>query len=386
VKINHFDPPGNIDDFGSDAALKQRWSDEMSGMFDQSVTDVTNFLNQSGGGTCQFYNPLTHGRTDPDLPLSLGDVPWNGFPKRFGSTGLGHPTNFAAAEPKRNPGQARLQDEYLEWYVNHNAAGKIVSIHFTCEAWDYFEFFGEQAPDKVLMLYQKYLNPPVTEGVLKADLFPGGIYNRLNKWNTALGAMHLTHPANNLGAEVFLAASATVRRTDHGAELTQSIPLINCAQYGDAARNSDPNIGIAVNNLARDKRMITLANPVGLYMAEFNGAGITLNGNPADGFFQVVRGAFPRALRAVFELPAAEVAAGHTVSDVEIGGQPLKFGGQLAERITMHLFGVASVDQSVNDTPVGCGAIPANTLAPASAHAAIAAAATTTKRRLQPRK
>jgi hypothetical protein len=232
-----------------------------------------------------------------------------------------------------------------------------------------------------LALYQKFINPPVSQAQLKADLFPGETYDRLNKWNTAFGAMHLTHSANNLGAEVFLGASATVRRRKDGVEITQSIPLIRCADYGDDKRNSDPNIGIAVNDLAREKRMITLANPVGLYMADFDGAGITLNGNPAGGFFRVVRGAFPQALRAVFELPSAEVTAGHSVSDVKIGGQALNFGGQLAERITMHLFGIASVDQAVDNAPMGCGAIP-TTSAPALA----AAAATFPHRRLHPRK
>ncbi|MGC1298834.1 MAG: hypothetical protein WA869_27740 [Alloacidobacterium sp.] len=381
MKIDHFDPPGNIDDLGNDAGLKERWSKEMSGIFDDSIERVTQFLQSHGGGTCQFYNPVAGGRTDPDLVPSLGDIPWNGFPKRFGATGPTHPTNFAAAEPKRNPGQARLQDEYLEWHVNRNTADKIVSIHFTCEAWDYFEFLATQAPDMVVALYQKFIKPPVSQVQLKADLFPGETYDRLNKWNTAFGAMHLTHSANNLGAEVFLGASATVRRQKDGVEITQSIPLIRCADYGDDKRNSDPNIGIAVNDLAREKRMITLANPVGLYMADFDGAGITLNGNPAGGFFRVVRGAFPQALRAVFELPSAEVTAGHSVSDVKIGGQALNFGGQLAERITMHLFGIASVDQAVDNAPMGCGAIP-TTSAPALA----AAAATFPHRRLHPRK
>jgi hypothetical protein len=384
MKIDHFDPPGNIDDFSSDAGLKQLWSAEMSGIFDDTVRSVTKFLNDRSGGTCQFYNPVTHGRTNPDLAPNLGDITWNGFPKKFISTGPTHPTNFAGAEPTRNPGQARLQDEYLEWHVNRNSAGNIVSIHFTCEAWDYFDFLGEHAPDKVLESYQKFINPPVTPAELRAELFPNGTYDRLNKWNTALGAMHLTHTANNLFAEVFLAASATVRRKEHGIEDTQSIPLIKCAGYGDDKRNSDPNIGIAVNNLARQKRMITLANPVGLYMADFNGAGITLNGNPVGGFFRVVRGTFPRALRAVFELPAAEVGAGHTVSDVKIGGQPLRFGGQLAERITMHLFGVASVEQPVDNPPVGCGQIPFVQQQPSPLEALEATGAA--RRQLHPRK
>src|SRR5262249_13172787 len=150
--------------------------------------------------------------------------------------------------PARTAGEARLQDEYLEWFVNRNAAGKITSVHFTCEAWDYFEFLAARAPARVLDLYRNFVDPSIQ----MADLFSAdGSYSRLNKWNTALGAMHLTHNANNLFAEIFLAASATVRREQDGVELTQSIPLINCGEYGDPARDSDPKIGAAVNALAR---------------------------------------------------------------------------------------------------------------------------------------
>jgi hypothetical protein len=367
VKIDHLDPPGNVlSDLSDDSTLPNQWSQTLSANFDQSITAVTAFLNNNGGGTCQFYNPVTNGSTAPDLPHALGDITWNGFPKRFSPTGPGHPTRFAEAEPDRNTGQARLQDEYLEWFVNRNDAGKITSIHFTCEAWDYFEFLGAAARSKLVSLYQQFISPAVTEQDL---LKPDGSYDRKNKWNTASGAMHLTHSANNLFAEVFLAASATVRRQQNSAELSSSNSLINCAQYGDAARNSDPNIGFAVNGLARDGRMITLANPVGLYMSAFDGAGLTLNGEPAGAFFTVVRGAFPLALRAVYQLPEDLAAAGLTVSDVKIGGSNLEFGGQLAERITMHLIGVASVAQTVNNAPVGCGPIPDASSAPAPAAA-----------------
>jgi hypothetical protein len=75
MKIDHFDPPGNNDDFGTDSALKKRWSKTMSGNFDTGVSSVTAFLASRGGGTCQFYNPVTHGRTDPDLPLSAEEIP-----------------------------------------------------------------------------------------------------------------------------------------------------------------------------------------------------------------------------------------------------------------------------------------------------------------------
>lgn len=355
MKIDHFDPPANNDDFGTDATLKALYSEKMSGIFDDCVDSVTSFLNSLGGGTCQFYNPVTHGRTDPDLAPALGDVTWNGFPKRFLTSGPGGTTNFAAAEPALTPGHNRQQDEYLEWHAARDASGKITSVQFTCEGYDYYKFLGKNAPDALVALYKKY----ISSAVKKEDLFSGGQYDVLNRWNTTDGAMHLTHPANNLFAEVFLAASASVRRKNSsGVEVTASGPLINCAQFGAANRNSDPAIGVAVNGLARQGRMITLANPVGLYIDHMDQAGILLpDGTPATGWFRILRGVAGRTLRAVFEPPAGS-PAGITVSDLTIGGQAIKFGGQLAQRITMKLTAAASVATGVHNSPVGCGPIP----------------------------
>ena len=189
------------------------------------------------------------------------------------------------------------------------------------------------------------------------DLMVGQKYNRVNRWNTVEGAMHLTHRANNLFAEVFLAASATVRRKKNGRELTSSIALINCALYGDASRNSDPNIGAAVNGLARQGRLITLANPIGLYIDRLDDSGFRLpNGASPSGWFKIQRGKPGQVLRAVFEPPPG-APAGLTVSDVTVDGQPLTFGGQIAQKITMKLTGVASVAQPVQNAPVGCGQV-----------------------------
>ncbi len=352
-----FSAPGSNGDFAGDETLAGKWTDHMATVFDTSIASVSAYLVHHGGGTCQFYNPVSNGRPEPDLPTSATDIPWNGFPKKHGAAGPGQPPDYAGAEAPVTAGTNRDQDEYLEWFVNRKG-GKIISIHFTCEAYDYFQFLAQTAPNKVLDLYQSYINPEVQ----LADLFPDGPnkpYDYLNKWNTELGAMHLTHPANNLFAEVYLAATATVRRSQHGSEITKSIPLIRCAQYGDDARNSDPAIGAAVNGLARDGRHVTLENPVGLYMASFNGAGLTINGQPADGFFKTVRGEFPMALRAVYELPPELANQGLTVSDVKIGGKAIEFGGQLAERITMHIAGVASVTTDIHNTPVPtCGGVP----------------------------
>jgi hypothetical protein len=358
AKYDAFNAPANNSDFSGDITLANKWSEHMVNVFDNSIASVTAYLaKHGGGGPCQLYNPVSHGRPDADLPANATDIPWNGFPKKHGSPGPGQPPDYAGAEAPIPAETNRDQDEYLEWFVNRTA-GKITSIHFTCEAYDYFQFLADAAPNKVLELYRTFISTQVQ----MEDLFPDGPgkpYDFLNKWNTELGAMHLTHPANNLFAEVFLAASATVRRSQHGAEIIKSIPLIRCSQYGDEGRNSDPAIGAAVNGLARGGRHITLANPVGLYMSGFNGAGLTINGQPADGFFKVVRGAFPLALRAVYELPQTLADRGLTVSDVMISGQPVEFGGQLAERITMHIAGLASVAADLHNTPVPvCGGVP----------------------------
>lgn len=355
AKFDRFSAPGNNPDFSGQPSLADRWNTHMSNIFDISTTSVSAYLARHGGGTCQFYNPVTHGNSNADISPSTTDIPWNGFPKKFGSSGPGQTPNYAQAEAAVPAGGHRNQDEYLEWFVE-KVKGKIISIHFTCEAYDYFTFLAKELPAKVLSLYRTFISPQVKMG----DLFPnGGSYNYLNKWNTEFGAMHLTHPANNLFAEVFLAATATVRRSQQGSEIKQSIPLIRCSQYGDDARNSDPAIGAAVNSLARDGRSITLADPVGLYMSSFDGAGLRINGNDASGFFKVVRGAFPLALRAVYELPTEMKDQGMTVSDVQIGGKPLTYGGQLAERITMHIAGRATVSQDLQNVPVPtCGPVP----------------------------
>src|SRR5262249_3574015 len=160
---------------------------------------------------------------------------------------------------------------------------------------------GQEAPDLLVALYQRFISPAVK----KSDLFSGSQYQRLNRWNTSDGAMHLTQPANNLFAEVILAAEATVRRKNAaGAEVTSAIPLTRVAIFGNASRNSDPTIGAGVNSLARQDRMITLLNPVGLYIDHIDDASFRLpDGSAASGWFQILRGTPGRTLRAVFAPP-----------------------------------------------------------------------------------
>jgi hypothetical protein len=352
VKYPRFSPPALVDDFG-DAALLTKYSEHVSGDFDQSIAAVQSILTKHNAGQSQFYNPVTHGLSDAD---TLQTIAWNGFPRVFGPKHPGDNPDYAGAEPSQLPTRDgirfRPQDEYLEWFVHRDANRKIVKLEFTCEAYDYFQFLASVNPDAVVALYQAHIDPAIT----RSDLFSQGAYNPWNDANLDKGAMHLTHPANALGAEIKLAADATVRRSDHGAEPANAAALIKCAEFGDGRRNSDPKIGFSVNQLARAKFAITLTDPVGLYMVDFDDSGWQFgDGTPATGFFSVVRGRPGKAIRAVFELPAALKARGLTVSDIRIGGTPIGFGGQIAEHITMGIEGAACRQGSIANKLVPCG-------------------------------
>jgi hypothetical protein len=165
--------------------------------------------------------------------------------------------------------------------------------------------------------------------------------------------MHLNQRNNTLGAEINIAAQATILRVDSTGQLiTDADALIQCAKFGQPGRASDPTIGDHVNSLARDGYNITLQNPVGLYMAGINTAGfITPNGSDAQQFFKIVRGPVGMAVRAVFEVPANET---FTVGDITIDGQAIEFGGQIAEHITMKLTGLAFGKGQIHNSPKQC--------------------------------
>jgi hypothetical protein len=344
MKLVRFDPPANIDDFDTIPKQRDAWNEFLSNSFDAEVQGVE---SEIGAGKSQFYNPTKLDTTDPK---SEKDITWTGFPALIKRK---HPGNKRAARQEADtplPNGERPQDEYLEWFVTKQA-GKITQVTFTCEGPEYWEALAHGYPlnyagpktagatgdrQKLLALYQKYISPQV----LIDDLFVNGKYNRLNKWNTKNGAMHLNQRNNTLGAEINIAAQATILRQKGGVTLTDPDALIRCGLYGAPGRASDPTIGATVNALARDGFSLTLQNPVGLYIASLDTTGWKKpNGSPVNpGYWQILRGTTGRILRAVYQVPASE---GFTVGDITIGGEKIEFGGQIAEKITMKLTGLA---------------------------------------------
>jgi hypothetical protein len=244
------------------------------------------------------------------------------------------------------------QDEYCEWSVTRDPhTEKIVRVTFTSEGPEYWGFLASSDPDKVVQLYRQHVSPEV-----KADhIFQRGAYIPRNRWNnsTANGAMHLIQRNNTLGAEIELAAAATIVRTIGGRTLDAEQELISCGQYGQPERNSDPHIGAVVNELARAKHDITLANPVGLCIAGLSVAGWqTPDGSPASDYWMITRGTPEKALRAVYEVPAGK---GFTVGDITINSRNIEFGSQIADFITIKLTGLATRLGKSNVAPfTGC--------------------------------
>ena len=393
--MDRFHPPGFLEDFARrpDSAedRARAWSEIVSSWMDNAAATY---------GTPEvpslFFNPLKD--ATPGEPASES-IAWDAFPRFltrwFQDEDEPDEKRWRAAETRRvlhvngrplrrvdeqgSLGEElqlfyRQQDEYCEWHIDHDNEGRITRICFTCEGPEYWEFLAEgtrpffAAGDPrrdlvpgdlglVVELYQEHVNPAVTVADLvwpfDVAFFDAGTsgwryyarkgtYNPFNRWNTTDGMMHLTHPANTLRGEFRVAGGASVRRRDGGGQpVVDPEQLVCCSGFGDPNRSSDPTIGAAVNGFARAGLSVSLADPVGLYISELALDGFTgPAGEEVAAAWQVDRGSREerRILRARFEVPAE---LGFAVDQVLLDGDPIRFGGQIVDRIQMVLTGIA---------------------------------------------
>jgi len=382
-----FNPPGFVDDF----ARRPEEQDALARGWDAIVNDWLDGGTGLDGGS--FFN-----WQQDETPGEVKTVPvsWDAFPrflerwfeeeddadqKRWQAAETLRPQRFNGQPIRRIlPGGAlgdpvptlhRQQDEYCEWFAHTDEAGHIQRLTFTSEGPEYWQylamgtraFFAASDPRHALAdgdlslvgdLYREHVDASVADADLlwpfDVAYFDGerwavfarkGSYNSFNKWNTTHGAMHLTHPANTLGAEITLAAQAAVLRKDGaGAPIQDTETLVCCAGYGDSNRSSDPLIGAGVNGLATAGFSVSLADPVGLYIG-----GISLDGfrgpdtEDVSGAWRVDRGDGERRmiLRASFAVPEE---LGLSVDQVLARGRPIAFGGQVSDEIQMTLTGL----------------------------------------------
>ncbi|MET4323745.1 hypothetical protein [Bradyrhizobium sp. RT5a] len=345
-----YSPPGSMDDLTgrpSRGAFLDDW---------HTFIETTFRNNIAGLGD----HPLFF--TEVDTPAESAPVPigWNGFPLSLArASGSNRRKAWAAADvlqsidiytprnaPEKVTTKFRLQDEYCEWHAYQNR------IVFTAEGPEYWIKVAKHDIDAVVDLYKKLVDPAVQKRdlLLTTDLqydddmlLRAGEYNPFNVWNTEKGAMHLTHWANTLGAEINLAAVASVpRRDSKGQRVSEVRPLICCAGYGNANRSSDPTIGWGVNTTCLGvapgavAQLATLADPVGLYMRGLQQGSLTgPNDEPLDHWFNFVRGSADLGLMAIVEPPADSPFG---LDKVKVKGIKLEFGGQIAECIDMVLY------------------------------------------------
>jgi hypothetical protein len=387
-QLTRFDPPAFLPDFNAIPGQLEAWHRAMSAWFDA----VVKIEEKATRSSPQYYNPAAF---DPGGILIEQAVTWNAFPKemlrRYGRdralelADLLWPIERYRA-PSPNPTDLagtsgvlyRPQEEYCEWHVLRDPdTNRIKRITFTSEPPEYWQaLFGfvpgdkERIPDAsfpgdqnlLLQLYRDLVSPEVrledliapkdikdaTGNVVTAK----GHYHIYNKWNTTHGIVHLNSPPNSLVAEVQLGGDATVMRIDpQGRLLVEPDALICYAGYGGPNRNSDPTIGSTVNALARIGAYVTLRNPVGLYMDHIDISGWEApdGGNVSD-FVRIDRGTAGMIERLVVEAPPGRNVS---VGDLTIAGAPIRFGGQVAECITVKLVGIANIiSKPIKNPPV----------------------------------
>lgn len=279
------------------------------------------------------------------------------------------------------PRVRRQQDEYLEWHATRDVAGRLVALTLTAEPPDYWVALARVAPQRVLKLYRDLVGPQVEEGDLffSTDLAVFGVdldgqtkwfklerkgtYDELNPWTTSKGIVHLTHRANTLGAEVFLAADASrIWQSDtEPPPVGPNVPApevrrIACGAYGGVNRSSDPLIGRGVGDAVKTGARVTLTDPIGLYIANPDISGLRgPHGEPiGKQALSIVRGqddAFdPRILRFEVRLP---VGTQFGLEDCTLDGRKLTRGGQVARLTTMHLY-AQTYPGGADSTPQAC--------------------------------
>ncbi len=324
--ISRFDPPGGLTDL--DETGLEQWSAFISASVDAAIAGRPDHTNDAPRAQC-----YTLPTTDTAADATVQEVSWTAFPRQVKISSISDRQRWASADSSRD-----LQDEYCEWSVTRRPDGKITRVAFTCEGPEYWQLLAQTQPDTLLKLYQQHIDPAVQHG----DLFDAsGSYIPRNNWNssTTNGAMHLIQKANTLGAEIELVAAASIVRVIDGRALTGEQELINCGRYGAPERNSDPHIGGVVNSIARLKADLALSNPVGLYFGDLSTVGWeTPDGSDAKSCWSYVRGGDAHPVRAVYEVPQGRE---FLVGDITIDGNPIEFGAQIADFISIKAIAVA---------------------------------------------
>ncbi|EHL03007.1 hypothetical protein M7I_0978 [Glarea lozoyensis 74030] len=327
-------------------------------------------------GPYEKRDPLTQFFNGTLVPYDTTQQPaaitWIGFPNlvavKFGGS---DDLRWKVADSSRI-----FQDEYLEWSLSRDANNNIATVVFTCEAPEMNDL--DLSPTEEADLFLTPFDDPTNR--------QKWLYNPTNPYNFGTNTgkiIHLIQPANTLGAEIDIAAQATVIRKDSkGQVVTNSDQLIKCSKYGNPNRNSDPTIGSQINGLARQGNSLSISDPVALYMHKFDSGKFRLDasGNRdgdsdnmipvPESWFEFQRGDIKKSqgLRLRIQnntgLKTNDGSRLLTVSDLFDKSKSVyvNYGAQFADYITMGVAGVV-IPGGKPSEPMSCPAAPTSTAA-----------------------
>lgn len=306
-----FECPGRLQELPQSA--RDGWSTFLAGHTEEFASRFPHYVDPA---TTTSDDQSTH------------SIVWSAFPARL--AGLPEQQRWAMADQSRDQ-----QDEYCEWVVARDDDGGLRSVTFCSEVPEYWSHVAETDPPLLLDLYRELVSPTVSiDDLIDLD----GVYQRRNESNgpASPGIVHLCQPTNNLLAAIQLAADSTIQRhRADGSRVTDRQELVACGRLGDPRRNSDPQIADIVNDAVHAGLAVTLADPLGLYLDGLQSAGLRApDGADAADFWTVERGQPGHVVRARFEVPSDR---GYTLADLTVGGRPLAFGAQVAEKVRVRL-------------------------------------------------
>jgi hypothetical protein len=314
--VKRFDTPGSLRDAPAGSRLYADWHRLVSDLLKKRV---------QGSGAGEFFDPSQSDFT----PASEHVYAWMGFPRPH--LVVDHRDDREAAF--RAGEDRKAQHEYLEWHVERDGAGQIVKVTFTTETPEYWQLLAAAEPDVVLALYREFFGAAVR----RAHLFDSrGRYKPENVWNTERGIVHYVMSIN--GIAPLLQAEEDTPVVRRALDNYDALPLV-FAGGTPLFTSADARFSLDIGVLSRQGLSVTVREPVGLYMIEWDDTGFTKpDGKPVDNYWRVVRGTPEAALRLEYAVPASE---GFTVGDIRIGGRPIRYGGQLAEHVTVMAAGLA---------------------------------------------
>ncbi len=314
-----FDTPASLRDVPAGSPFYANWSSFIS----SEIADLT-----PGDNNGAFYDPTV---TNVSVAGEKAMV-WMGFPRDVILPNRRDDRAAAFALADGDVAMRSRQNEYFEWRVDNNPAGrKITKVTFVTEFRQYFQKLWDVDRAAVVSIYRNLVSPAVQEADLRTA---ADQYDFFNRWNTTDGIVHYIQGINTLGAAVGLCQSSVTAPPPNQNNYEAQV------QFAGAETSVDPRISYDVHMLVRKGLYVTLRDPIGFYIADWDNSGITKpNGRPAPrSWWKIRRGKPGMVLRLEYEVPPGQ---GFVVGDLKIGGRRIEFGGQLAEQIAVVIHGTA---------------------------------------------